>query len=445
MRVHETGAVVTLRVRRAGAFALVGSLSLAAPVLGSAAFAPFAVVGVLAAAVVDDGPLFELFARPGDREDRTLYGLAGFAFAATGLALLVSFGLPVELFAAAICLLAYGNLAEQAVRLRTADELATTTAFTAGAFLAGLGAQLIVTPFANGFTPVEVTYLAACGALIAALLRTVLYRRDDPLVMLTAGLVLWVFARLGVATGSLEIVVALAVTVVLGYVSYALGTASIPGMITGMLLALVTIVLGGYAWFVLLIAFFAIGGLSSKFRYDRKLERGVAEDNEGARGSGNVLGNSAVALCAVIGYAATPEPITAPPPLFLFAFVGAVATAMADTLSSEIGGVYDRPRLITSLEPVEPGTDGGITWQGELAGLAGSVVVALPAWALFEPVDPLGAGAVVLAGVTGMTADSLLGATVENRWLDNQGVNFLATLVGALVCVAAAAAAGLFA
>lgn len=445
MRVHETGAVVTLRVRRAGAFALVGSLSLAAPVLGSAAFVPFAIVGVLAAAVVDDGPLFELFARPGDRQDRTLYGLAGFAFAATGLALLVSFGLPVELFAAAICLLAYGNLAEQAVRLRTADELATTTAFTAGAFLAGLGAQLIITPFANGFTRVEAAYLAACGALIAALLRAVLYRRDDPLVMLTAGLVLWVFARLGVATGSVEIVVALAVTVVLGYVSYALGTASIPGMVTGMLLALVTIVLGGYAWFVLLIAFFAIGGLSSKFRYDRKLERGVAEDNEGARGSGNVLGNSAVALFAVIGYAATPEPITAPPPLFLFAFVGAVATAMADTLSSEIGGVYDRPRLITSLEPVEPGTDGGITWQGELAGLAGSVVVALPAWALFEPVDPLGAGAVVLAGVTGMTADSLLGATVENRWLDNQGVNFLATLVGALVCVAAAAAAGLFA
>jgi uncharacterized membrane protein len=43
-----------------------------------------------------------------------------------------------------------------------------------------------------------------------------------------------------------------------------------------------------------------------------------------------------------------------------------------------------------------------------------------------------------------MTADSVLGATVENRWLDNQGVNFLATLVGALVCVGLAAAIGLF-
>jgi uncharacterized protein (TIGR00297 family) len=253
-----------------------------------------------------------------------------------------------------------------------------------------------------------------------------------------------VFARLGAATTPVEIAAALAITVSLGYVSHALGTASIPGMVTGMLLALVTIVLGGYAWFVLLIAFFAIGGLSSKFRYERKRERGVAEENEGARGSGNVLGNSAVALFAVIGYAATPEEIAAPPALFLFAFVGAVATAMADTLSSEIGGVYDGPRLITTLEPVDPGTDGGVTWQGELAGLAGALVVAVPAAALFETVDPLGAGIVVLAGVAGMTADSVLGATVENRWLDNQGVNFLATLVGALVCVGLAAAIGLF-
>ena len=442
---REIEPVVTLRVRRAGAFALVGSLSLAAPVLGPASFAPFAVIAVFAAMVVSDGPLFELFARPGDRQDRTLYGLAGFAFAATGLALLVYFGLPVELFAAAVCLLAYGNLTEQTVRTRTSNELATTAGFATGAFLVGLGAQLVVTPFANGFAPAAAAYLAACGALIAALLRTVLYRRDDPLVMLTVGLVLWLFAGLGVATTPAEIAAALAITAVLGYVSYALGTASIPGMVTGMLLALVTIVLGGYAWFVLLIAFFAIGGLSSKFRYERKLERGVAEDNEGARGSGNVLGNSAVALLAVVGYAATPEPITASPGLFLFAFVGAVATAMADTLSSEIGGVYDDPRLITTLERVDPGTDGAITWQGELAGLAGAVVVALPAWALFGTVGPLGGGVVVLAGVAGMTADSLLGATVENRWLDNQGVNFLATLVGALVCVSIAAAFGLLA
>ncbi len=441
---HETGAVVTGRVRRAGAFALVGSLSLAAPLLGPAAFVPFAAVGLLAALVIDEGRAFDLFARPGDYEERTLYGLAGFSLAATALALLVIVGFPPELFAGTVCLLAGGNLAQQAVTARTTDDLPTTAGFATGGFLAGLGAQLVVTPFSLGVAPAAAAFLAACGALIAALLRAVLYQRDDPLVLLSVGLVLWVVSDLGIVTTGLEVVGAIAVTALLGYVSYALGTASIPGMVTGMLLALVTIVLGGYGWFVLLIAFFAIGGLSSKFRYDRKLARGVAEDNEGARGSGNVLGNSAVALVAVLGYAATPDPLDVPPELFFFAFAGAIATAMADTLSSEIGGVYDDPRLITTGEPVPPGTDGAVTWQGELAGFAGAVAVAIPALFLFEAIGSLGAVLIAVGGVAGMTADSLFGATVENRWLDNQGVNFLATLVGALVAVGLAALAGLF-
>ncbi len=431
------------RVRRAGAFALVGSLSLAAPFLGPAAFVPFAAVGLLAAVVINGGPLFDLFARPGDHEDHTLYGLAGFSLAATGLALLVIVGFPPELFAGTVCLLSGGNLAQQALAARRTDDLAPVAGFVGGGILAGTAAQLLITPVSLGVAPASAAFLAACGALIGALLRSVLYQRDDPLVLLSVGLLLWVIADLGVETTPGEIAGAIALTALLGYVSYALGTASIPGMVTGMLLALVTIVLGGYGWFALLIAFFAIGGLSSKFRYERKRARGVAEDNEGARGSGNVLGNSAVPLVAVLGYAATPDPLAVSPDLFFFAFAGAVATAMADTLSSEIGGVYDPPRLITTGERVPPGTDGAATWQGELAGIAGALVVAGPAFALFDTIAPVGAGLIALGGIAGMTADSLLGATVENRWLDNQGVNFLATLVGALVAVSLAGLGGL--
>ncbi len=87
------------------------------------------------------------------------------------------------------------------------------------------------------------------------MLRDVLLLYDDPIVMLSVGLLLWLLAELEPAIGPLEIVVALVVTVALGYVSYALDTASIAGMLTGILLGLVTIVLGGYGWFVVLIAF----------------------------------------------------------------------------------------------------------------------------------------------------------------------------------------------
>jgi uncharacterized protein (TIGR00297 family) len=432
---------VTGNVRRAGAFAAVGALSLLLPaVAGSAgptveaivATAPF--VGVAAAALylVDGGRTFELFARPGDYEEGRLYGLAGFAMAAAGLGLLATgFGLPTAVFVASVLLLSVGNLAQAAARDAGAGPFLGTGAFAAGGFAAGLASFVGVSALLDSSVDLAlVTFLAASGALFAGLLRSVLFERDDPLVMVSTALFLWGLFELGVEVGSAQVAVGLAVTVVLGYLAYALGTASIQGMLTGVLLALLAIVLGGYGWFALLITFFGLGGLSTKFRYEQKRERGIAEDNEGARGSGNVLANSAVALVAVLAFAASGV-MGMPPELFLFAFAGSVATAMADTLSSEVGGLYDGPRLVTTLRRVEPGTDGAITPQGELAGLVGAGIIAGIA-ALFFDLGPLPALAIVGAGFVGMTVDSLLGATLEGETLDNQAVNFLATLAGAV-------------
>jgi uncharacterized protein (TIGR00297 family) len=203
-------------------------------------------------------------------------------------------------------------------------------------------------------------------------------------------------------------------------------------MLTGVFLGLLTIVLGDYGWFAMLITFFGVGGLSTKFRYDEKLSRGVAQENEGARGSGNVLANSLAALAAVLAAAASPAYLPVPPTVFLFAFAGAVAAALADTLSSEIGGLFDNPRLITTLRRVDPGTDGAVTWQGELAGLTGAAVIAGIAVLAFPTVGALGGAVVVAAGFVGMTVDSVVGATLEGGRLDNEAVNFVATLSAAV-------------
>jgi uncharacterized protein (TIGR00297 family) len=425
---------VTSTLRRAGGFAAVGTLSLAAPALGVAAAAPFAAIALLAAFVITDGPLFELFARPGDREDGRLNGLASVSLAATGLALLATVprdSMPLTVFVATVVGITYGNLGGQLASTRRDGPFATVAGFAALGFPAAVVGQGLVasTP---GFV-----FVAACGTLVAALVRSVLYERDDPVVLLSTGLLVWVFDALVVSVDPLEIAVALAVTVALGYASYALGTASVTGMLTGVLLGLLTIVLGSFGWFVVLIAFFSVGGLSTKFRYDEKLDRGVAEDNEGARGSSNVLGNAAVAFVAVVGFAASAH-LSLPVPAdtaFGFAFAGSIAAAMSDTLSSEIGGLYDSPRLITTFQPVPPGTDGAVTWQGEVAGVVGAALVAGLALVLMplSGAAPLAAGTVVVGGVAGMTVDSLLGATLEGDRIGNEAVNLLATLSGALV------------
>jgi uncharacterized protein (TIGR00297 family) len=276
------------------------------------------------------------------------------------------------------------------------------------------------------------------AALTAALVRSLVFARDAHITVILVAFAVWGFVALDPAVTVPLVAFGLGVTAALGYVSFALGTASVPGMLTGVLSALLAVVLGGVGWFLTLMAFYAVGGLASKYRFDEKAARGVAQENEGARGTGNVLANSAVALAALLGYAATPH-LGVPAAPFAFAFAGATATAMADTLSSEIGGLFDGPRLVTTLRRVDPGTDGAITWQGELAGLAGALLVGGLA-AVGMPVgDPaVGGGLVVLAGVAGMTVDSVLGAVVEGERVGNQAVNFLATLSGAAVAVAAA-------
>lgn len=482
------------RIRRAAAFAAVGSLALGVPIVGdrlsppmatAAAVGPFLVIAAVALYGISGGALFEVFARPGDRKRGRLYGLAGFSLAIAGLALFATrFGMPATVFVGSVLVVIYGNLAEQLMGgmskqgYRSSgmasgdggralvdresnqstretqsgrigrftgwagdDPLIPVGGFTLGGAVAalvgvGLLAELLGMPL---HLPL-VVFLAVAGSLIAALLRTVLFRRDDPLVLLSIGLILWLLADVTHQPAPARVGLGLALAVGFGALAYLIGAASVTGMLTGVVLALMAVVLGGYGWFAVLVSFFGLGGLVSKYRYEEKLERGVAQENAGARSSGNVLGNASAALVALLGFAASGR-LGIEGSVFLFAFTGSVAAAMSDTFSSEIGGLYDRPRLVTSFEVVAPGTDGGVTWQGMVAGCVGAVIIAGVGLPFFD-LTPLGVMIVVVAGIAGMTVDSLLGATLEGQLMDNQGVNLASTFAAALLAGGLALALG---
>jgi uncharacterized membrane protein len=128
------------------------------------------------------------------------------------------------------------------------------------------------------------------------------------------------------------------------------------------------------------------------------------------------------------------------------------------------------PRSIATFKPVEKGTSGGVSLLGTLAAVGGGLLIAILATAL----SPGGTGSareslvmlasVVIAGVSGSVFDSILGATVQAiyfcpscqketerhplhtcgtqtihqrgwRWLNNDVVNFCASVVGMLVAV----------
>ena len=103
-------------------------------------------------------------------------------------------------------------------------------------------------------------------------------------------------------------------------------------------------------------------------------------------------------------------------------------------MASEIG-VLKQPRLITTMEKVVPGTDGAISTLGTLVGIFGAGVIGLAAYFLGIITDPfLSLKIAIISGTVGCFMDSLLGAVLERRnFLNNEHVNLLATITGAIV------------
>jgi uncharacterized protein (TIGR00297 family) len=190
-------------------------------------------------------------------------------------------------------------------------------------------------------------------------------------------------------------------------------------------------------WQTALIPVLAVSLLAhfaTRLGREQKERLGTAEKRQG-RTASQVAANLGVAaiacgefvqsLLANSGWFA--RATLAPMPLFAVG-LAALAEAAADTVSSEIGQVMGgRPRLITTLHAVEPGTDGALSLMGTLAGVAAAAIVAL-AGTLALRGDFAMFWIACVGGVFGLLFDSLLGATLERRgWLNNDAVNFLST------------------
>ena len=101
---------------------------------------------------------------------------------------------------------------------------------------------------------------------------------------------------------------------------------------------------------------------------------------------------------------------------FLWAYGGAMAAALADSMASELGVLSKRPpRDILTLKPVTPGLSGGVTALGLGMSVLGAAIIA----ALYAlPGDGPGFPAfldVAAAGVFGALCDSALGSGVQGE------------------------------
>jgi len=177
-----------------------------------------------------------------------------------------------------------------------------------------------------------------------------------------------------------------------------------------------------YLW--LIMVFFFIGNLVTKYKYSRKESNGVAE---GIRTWRNVFGNGSSATIFALLYGITGNGI------LLFGFMGAMATAAGDTFATEVGEAHEKePMLITNFKKVRVGTSGAVSTPGLIAALIGAGIISLVAVVLEQNSSIFLIG--ILAGFIGCNVDSLVGATIEKR-LNKHITNFLGTLSGGLAAM----------
>ncbi|MBC8400049.1 MAG: DUF92 domain-containing protein [Candidatus Marinimicrobia bacterium] len=216
---------------------------------------------------------------------------------------------------------------------------------------------------------------------------------------------------------------------------------------------------GGLKWITPLIVFFVLSSLISKIgnkkskalkaltwaNYQKSTRRDLLQ----------VLANGGVAtIVAVINFY---NPID----WLYFMYLGAIAAATADTWATEIGFFSTNdPKHILSLKSVPKGTSGGVSLLGTLGTIIGAAIIGLSG--LIFGLDWHYVILITLAGFIGSLVDSLLGGSVQSRfrcqscgtitenhthcdkptrhfagiqWIDNDMVNLLCTLSGALIVI----------
>ena len=174
-----------------------------------------------------------------------------------------------------------------------------------------------------------------------------------------------------------QLLAALAVTALFAALAYALGMVSRGGALGGFVVGAAIYFCLGPQGFAVLALFVVGGSLLTRLGYGRKRRAGTAEARGGRRGARNALANAGVAvLCSLLAALSNLD-------VFAAAFVASLGAAFADTAESEVGQLYARaPRLISTMRRVPSGTDGAVSLQGTLAGLAAAALTAAVGLAL---------------------------------------------------------------
>ena len=205
-----------------------------------------------------------------------------------------------------------------------------------------------------------------------------------------------------------EEILGLIIVASLGLLSIKRAWVDVPGFLAGLFVGCSILILGGLRAYLLIMSFYVLGSLATRLKYKEKARRGSAQPKGGARGWRNVLAHGLIPVISLgIWRIDGSERL-------LFAYLAAISSSLADTLSNEIGILNPtNPRLITRpWKRVPPGISGGVSPLGLSVAFLSPFLLGL----ITRAVGFVHSSAISFATITGFlgsTIDSVIGAEVQ--------------------------------
>ncbi len=303
------------------------------------------------------------------------------------------------------------------------------------------------------FLPLEV--LIGCAAftgLMASLAEATSIKGSDNLSVPLVTAISYEIFLINYTHGSLPILFIWIVgSALIFYLAFKLRSLKSGGAVTAFMMGILIFGTGGIKWIAPILAFFVLSSILSK------LGKKSAESTQ--KGSNRdvlqVLANGGVPMIIAIVHFFHPFDLA------YVMFLGSIAAATADTWATEIGFFSKwNPRHILNFKRIKKGTSGGVTLLGFMGSALGAAVIVAIGRSVAGERLLISGYWIIMAGFVGSLVDSILGGSIQAKftcavcnketekrlhcerqtshssgfkWLDNDGVNFVNTIVGALI------------
>ena len=296
----------------------------------------------------------------------------------------------------------------------------------------------------NFFIPLPILFgLAIFTALSATLAELVSFRGSDNLSIPIITFISYEIYLINYTHGTLtDLLLWSILSIIIFTFANKKHSLSLSGAIGGYLLGIIIFGAGGWNWITPLVFFFISSSILSNIKRKKSSKRNIVQ----------ILANGGFPTICAIEYIFWGSPYS------LILYLGAISSATADTWGTEIGYFSkSSPRLILSKKKVSRGTSGAITYLGTLGSIFGGFIIGLIGQKFFG-IDNL-IIPITIAGFLGSLFDSMLGNYIQGKYkckecnitieeqshcnnsailisgskfIDNDMVNFLNTLFGAI-------------